>query len=424
MSSPLFRPEVMQAQQAQWLGSIRIARPPGFALVTGLAMVCAIALVSFAIWGEYTRKVTLPGVLVPEGGVMDVSSPQGGTVTEVLVKEGDEVQAGQALVRLRADRQLAGGELGQLQAAAIAQRRVSLESELRLLEQQAQQRAAALSDRLRSLQSDQANLQGELEAARQRVALAARSVRNFEELAAKGFMSQLQAQQKQEELLDLAQRERNARRALEAAQREASGVQAELALARTQLDAGRAQVQRQLAALGQEGSELGARSGWTLTAPQAGRVATVNAMPGQAATAGLTLASLLPAVAASGANLVAHLYAPSRMVGFIEPGQQVWLRYAAFPYQKFGMQRGEVVTVSRSPVSPQDLPSGHSQALLQAAQSVEPLYRIQVRLTRKDIPAYGGRQVLKAGMALDSQIRQESRKVWEWVLEPVIAMKL
>lgn len=78
MSSPLFRPEVMQVQQAQWLGSIRIARPPGFALVTALAIACAAALVAFAIWGEYTRKVTLPGVLVPEGGAMDISSPQAG----------------------------------------------------------------------------------------------------------------------------------------------------------------------------------------------------------------------------------------------------------------------------------------------------------------------------------------------------------
>lgn len=420
-SSPLFRPEVLQAQQGQWLGSIRIARSPGFAWVTTIAVACAAALLSFAVWGEYTRKVTLPGVLLPEGGVMDISSPQPGTVTEVLVKEGDEVQAGQALIRLRAERQLAGGELGQLQAAAVAQRRHSLETELRLLEQQAQQRAAALSERLRSLQSDQVNLQGELEGVQQRVALAAKTAQDFEGLAAKGFMSQLQAQQKQEELLDLRQRERNARRALEAAQREAAGVQAELDLARTQLDAGRTQLQRQLAALSQEGSELDARSGWALTAPRAGHVAMMTAVIGQAATPGLTLASLLPSGASRGANLVAHLYAPSRAVGFVKVGQSVWLRYAAFPYQKFGMHEGKVMAISRSPVNPQDMPAGRVQALMAATQSQEPMFRISVALLRQDLQAYREWLPLKSGTSLEAQVRQDSRRIWEWVLEPILA---
>jgi membrane fusion protein len=143
-ATPLFRPEVMQAQAVQWLGSIRIGRPPSFGIVTGVALACAVALVSFAAWGQVTRKVSVPGILVPEGGLMHLSSPQPATVAEVLVKEGDAVQAGQPLIRLRAERMLAGGELSQMQLAAVAQRRSSLEAELRLADQQAQQRSSAL----------------------------------------------------------------------------------------------------------------------------------------------------------------------------------------------------------------------------------------------------------------------------------------
>ncbi|MFO1251726.1 MAG: HlyD family efflux transporter periplasmic adaptor subunit [Inhella sp.] len=410
----------MHAQQAQWLGSIRIARPPGFALVTALAIGSAVALIGFAIWGEYTRKVTLPGLLVPEGGVMDISSPQVGTVTEVLVREGDEVRGGQALIRLRAERQSAGGELGQLQAAAMAQRRQSLESELRVLEQQAQQRALAMSDRLRSLQSDQVNLQGELEAVQQRVALATKTAGDFEGLAAKGFMSLLQAQQKQEELLDLRQRERNARRALEAAQRDAAGMQLELATMRGQLDAGRSQLQRQLAALSQEGSELDARSSWTLTAPQAGRIAMLGAVTGQAATPGLTLATLLPPGDSNGANLVANLYAPSRAAGFVEIGQSVSLRHAAFPYQKFGLHEGKVVAVSKAPISSQDLPLGYAQALIAAVKSQEPLFRISVALPSQVVKANGSLRQLKSGTSLEAQVQLGRRALWEWLFIPAM----
>lgn len=429
MSIPLFRPEVMQAQSSQWLGSIRIARPPGFALVTSVALVCALALVSFATWGQYTRKVSVPGVLVPEGGLMHLSSPQPATVAEVLVKEGDVVEAGQPLVRLRAERMLAGGELSQLQAAAVAQRRSSLEAEARLAEQQAQQRSSALQDRLRSLQVDGLNLQAELEATQQRVQLAQKNTQRFTELAAQGFVSGVQAQERQEALLDLNLRERNARRAIEANGREQQSLQAELASLRTQADTIRTQLHRQLASLTQEGSELDARAGWTITAPQAGTVSALSALAGQSATAGSTLVSLVPAnssgaaIAAGYSPLVAHLYAPSRSTGFVAEGQAVWLRYGAFPYQKFGMQLGKVTAVSRTPISPQDLPAGQAQALLQAVGVSEPLYRITVHLERQDLTAFGKSQELKVGMMLDAQLRQDSRAIWEWVLEPALTLK-
>jgi membrane fusion protein len=60
---------------------------------------------------------------------------------------------------------------------------------------------------------------------------------------------------------------------------------------------------------------------------------------------------------------------------------------------------------------------------MQAAGSNEPLYRITVALDRQSISAYGKDQELKAGMALEAQIRQDARAIWEWVLEPVLALQ-
>ncbi|WP_431260856.1 secretion protein HlyD [Roseateles chitinivorans] len=120
-------------------------------------------------------------------------------------------------------------------------------------------------------------------------------------------------------------------------------------------------------------------------------------------------------------RLLAQLYAPSRTVGFVQPGQPVWLRYAAYPYQKFGMARGQVAQVSPTPIAPQDLPAGQAQALVSAAQANEPLYRIDVRLDRDDIAAYGQAVPLRAGMALDADVTLERRRIWEWLLEPLLA---
>lgn len=418
---PLFRREVLQARRGEWLGRIRLARPLSFTVMTAAAVAMTAALVAFAVWGQYTRSVTVPGALVPEGGTMDIVSLEPGTVVEVLAREGDEVRAGQPLVRLSAERQVGTGSLGLLQIAALRQRAASLEIERRLGEQQTAQRTAALSDRLRSLQADHASLLGELESARHRVRLATATAEMFADLAGKGFASKLQSQQRQEELIDQQLRERNAARSLEANEREQQSVQSELALTRTQQDIARSQLDRQIAAIVQEESALTGRFGWALTAPRAGRVSALTAVAGQSVTAGTALATLLPAEA-DASTLVAHLYASSRTAGFVEPGQPVWLRYAAYPYQKFGMHAGRVTAVSRTPVNPQDLPAGRAQALMAATGSQEPLYRVTVALASQTISTYGAPQPLKSGMAVEAQLQQGRRAIWEWVLEPVLAV--
>lgn len=419
----LFREEVLQARSAQWLGGIRLARPPGFAWLTGIALALAAALIAFALLGEVTRKARLSGLLLPRGGLISVSAPQAGTVTELLVREGQLVNAGQALMRLSSPRLLSSGDATLLNAQALAQRRAGLHTERLLAQQQARQRQDALADRQRSLQAELRQAEAELATHRLRAELAAKSQARFEELGRSGFVSAAQTQQKHEELLDLQLRERNAQRNSEALKRDIQALQAEVEANRIALATSLAQLDRSLASLSQETHENEARGGLTVAAPQGGIVSALTLHPGQSVQAGQTVLSLVPEAIGTpvAAELQAQLYAPSRTAGFVQPGQTVWLRYAAYPYQKFGMAEGRVAAVSQTPIAPQDLPIGQAQALLSAAQSNEPLYRITVSLAQQAITTYGTPQRLKAGMTLEADVLQERRAVWEWVLEPVFA---
>lgn len=419
---PLFRSEVLAARQAQWLGSIRIGRPLSFSVVTGAALAMAAALIAFACWGEVTRKVTVHGVLLPVGGLINVAAPQAGVIAETLVNEGDTVHAGQPLLRLRAERITAQGDAALLTAQALAARRASLDTERRLTEQSLQQRLDALASREQSLRSEERQAQGELETHSLRLQLAQKSLQRQQELAGSGFVAAAQVQQKQEELLDLQLRERSAQRNLQALQRDLQAVHADRDALQNQTRTALAQLERSQATLGQEVTEADSRNGLTVTAPQAGRVSALTLTSGQSVQAGQTVLSLVPMAGEQATVLQAQLFAPSRTAGFVRTGQQVWLRYAAFPYQKFGMSRGEVVAISRSPIAPQDLPNGQAQALVAAAQANEPMYRITVRLPEQSVTTYGKPTALAAGMSLDADLRQDSRKVWEWLLEPALAV--
>ena len=422
----LFRQEVLNARQAQWLGVIRIGRPPSFSAFTGGALAMAVALIAFACWGEVTRKVTVHGVMLPAGGIINIVAPQAGVVSELLIHEGDEVQAGQPLLRLRSDRITASGDAAVLEAHALAARRASLDTERRLTEQGLLQRQDAIAQRLQSLQGEERQAQAELDTHRLRQQLALKSLERQQQLAASGFVSTAQVQQKQEELLDLELRERDAERNLQALRRDLQSAAADKLATDTQTQTALTQLDRAAASLAQEASDNDSRNGLTVTAPQAGRLSALTLGSGQSVQAGQTLLSLLPRAqpgnASDPAELQAQLFAPSRTAGFVQPGQEVWLRYTAFPYQKFGMARGEVIAVSRSPIAPQDLPSGQGQALVTAAQTNEPMYRVTVRLPAQSVMTYGRRTALSAGMSLDADVRQDSRRVWEWLLEPALAV--
>jgi membrane fusion protein len=100
------------------------------------------------------------------------------------------------------------------------------------------------------------------------------------------------------------------------------------------------------------------------------------------------------------------------------------MRLAAYPYQKFGLARGTVMAVSGTPIAPQDLPHGQGTALMASAQSNEPLYRIQVQLASQQVFAYGQPHSLRPGMSLEADVVQDMRGIWEWVLEPLLAIQV
>lgn len=86
MVNTLFRPEVMHAKQASWLGGIRIGHNPRFGIVASLALVLAACLITFAVWGQVARKSRIPGVLMPLQGTVQLSANAPGVLTEQWVE--------------------------------------------------------------------------------------------------------------------------------------------------------------------------------------------------------------------------------------------------------------------------------------------------------------------------------------------------
>lgn len=389
-------------------------------IVAAVATSLAVALIAYACIGTYARKARVNGVLVPHGGEINIAAPVIGRVAELRVKEGDAVQAGDVLLVLDTDRVTAVAGSTEDMAAIVGEKieakRSALANERSLRETQARLRQQANGDRMLALDAELRKLEDELALARRRRDLAAQSVARYEELAKNNFVSPIQVQQQHEALLDQDSRLQALERTRLALQRDRATVAADQRQIVVQVATDLAAVDRELAGLGQEASENAARRSAAVVAPRAGVVTAVAIGAGQFVSVGQSLAAVMPA----GAALEAHLYAPTRTVGFVVPGQAVLVRYAAYPYQKFGLYAGKVTAISQSAFAPSDLPPA-LQTLFGRQAVPEALYRVTVALDAQHVDAYGQRQPLKSGMALEADIVQDRRRIVEWMLEPLFA---
>lgn len=428
MTTPLFRTEVTQSKQASWLGGILLAHNPRFTVVASVALLLAGALLAFGAWGKVARKVRVPGILMPQMGTVELSTAQSGILLEQRVQEGDWVQQGQVLFVINTDKATAEGSTSALLASHLAQRRSTLLAERTSRVAQNQQRELHLIERVRSLALETMQAQHEQVLAKRRVELAEKTWQRYSQIAREGFVSDIQAQNKQEELIDLQSRLENTQRNGALLTREHSASQAELRHLQKQLTIDLLQLDRSLASLDQEISENQSRKTSSVLAPQDGQLSTLHLPLGATVQAGQTIASLLPHTETrhtahkSDPPLIAALFAPTRTAGFIQPGQEVWLRLAAYPYQKFGLAKGHVLKVSGTPIAPQDLPHGQGNALMASTQSNEPLYRIQVVLASQQVLAFGQTHVLRPGMTLEADVVHDVRGIWEWIFEPLLAI--
>jgi membrane fusion protein len=410
----LFRREVFESRQREWLGSVQLTRPVPLWVATGFVLAASLVVFAYLAVGEYTRKATVRGVLVPDRGVVRLVSPQPATVLESRAEEGRLVRQGDVLFVLAVGQSTLSGDTQAAVESSLTARGQSLRGSA---SQQAELEAARLSAidrRLEAMQRELASLGAEEGLQRQRQQLAEQALAQFQAYQADNFVSDAQVRTKSEELFGVKAQVLAIERQRAAHLREIAALRAERRELPMRARAAQGEIERDLASLAQQAAENAARQRVVVRAPQDGTISAVIAQAGQSVAAASALASLIPA----DTRLEAQLFAPSSAIGFVRPEQTVMLRYQAFPYQKFGHQRGRVVQVSRAPLQPSELVA----VALPGAAPAEPLYRITVRLDRQDVDAYGRPQALAPGMQLDADVVLDRRRLLEWIFEPVLGI--
>ncbi|CAJ4415566.1 antibiotic ABC transporter [Burkholderia pseudomallei] len=410
----LFRKEVFDARSTSMFGTIRLATPISHQLWSLVAVGMAASIAVWLFAGQYTRREHVAGSLVPQAGLINVSALVIGTITRIQASEGDVVHAGDPLLHLSGERSSATmGETASNISAQLRLQMQRLQADLINTQQLAERQASDLRMQRQMAQHQIQQLDQQIVVEQHEADDLSSMLKRFESMAGQGFVSGLQVQQQRSQKVEAEQQVKTLGRQRVEAEQQLRGVEDQLIqlplTTATKLD----ELHRQIAQSRQALAQNEVERETVVRAPEDGVISTVLVKTGQTVTTGQALLTMTP----KGSLLQAQLLVPSSAIGFVREGTPVVLHYQAFPYQKFGIQQGRVLRISRNALTPAEITT-----LLGQQAPTEALYRVDVRLFRQEIEAYGRMESLKPGMAVDADLLLDRRRMIEWILEPLYGM--
>jgi hemolysin D len=404
-------------------------------LLLGLAA----STMAWACFGQLDIVAIAAGKLVPQTFLKIVQPADGGVITEILVKEGDLVRSGQVLMRM--DRQIADAD------GRALEKDISLK-EMQLRRIDAELGGGGMERHLGDGSDLFAQVEAQYHARRQMhidiveaekaVLLRARhdlkaaaEVRNklertvpiyrqqaeaWDKLARDGFAGKLLALDRQRVHLENEQDLRAQEFSVAALQAAVS--QSEKKLAQTisgsvqQLHSERIEIAAQLQRLREDWNKQQHRvAQLELKAPQAGTVKDLAThTPRTVVSPGTILLTLIP----HDEPLQAEVFVSNADVGFIQVGQTVKIKVAAYPFQKFGLLDGVVQQLGVDAVDTKDLSAGKVGSVPEVLQ-----YRALVALPKQIFDRFANDLPLSAGMQVSAEIHTGRRTLLEYLLSPI-----
>jgi len=419
----LFRREAIEAQRTSWIDPVRVQNRTGYLIPGLVAGSLTLSLVLFCLFFTVPRKILVSGHLEPPSGLVGIHGGVQGTLLSVEAADGADVKRGAALFRIATDKNIGDGSAMTKLHDSIAAQRMNLEHEIGLRRAQQEERRETLNHRLDTLSLQKANLSDDLVLARKRLEVTAADLERTQELRANGLVVQSQVLDKELAKLDARSRVAAAERSIASIELDIQTTRSDLEALRTKDQSDIEELERNLASTDQAAIEATLRRGITVSAPVAGRVFLRRRSVGESVQPDESLATLIPAsdLRADGStSLVATLYAPSRSVGFLRKGLRLTIRYPAFPYEKYGTDSGEILSVSEAPVALRDLPEMYQRLAAQRGADSENYYKIVASVSQRMVGRSGAPTTRKPGMTLEADVLQDERKVWEIIFDPLM----
>jgi len=407
-------------------------------------LIVALVIVG-VIWsfiGEADVIVSARGFVAPEDEVRRVYAPAAGELEKILVRAGEPVAEFEELARISsvdAIRRAASAREAELNLEGVELKRSQLEAELSLMTQKIQQ----LELRIEAQRGQLHRYSDEVLGQQQRRELAEAQTAERKALTRRDEAGEFYGRYKglddgtvpqvdidrarvavQQATADYGQAEQNlaalesrfieqsARKEFELADLQAGLQQSRIELAAEQLkmeqaprqleiDLDRAQAEADAARQIRFENSAGGNV-LVVLSPVSGVVTQVAfSQPGDKVQANTPLVSIAP----EGSRKILKVQIAERDRGFLEEGQDVKMKFAAFPYQRYGFIRGKLDFISPTTSQP--------------APGAQPVYEGHVALEAEHVDAQGEQRPIRYGMSAVAEVVVRKRRLIDMALDPL-----
>ena len=372
----------------------RLLRPATLIIVT-----IALLLVGFIVWAQWAEldQVTrAQGRVVPFARVQVVQSEQDGAITQIAVREGEQVKEGQLLVALDTVQLEAGVREARVKVAALESRMARINAELfdRPLTFPASlnEYGEFTSNQRQLFERRRAALQAEVATLRNLADLQQQELDLNMPLLETGDVARSEIIRMQRQVVETRGRISNIRsQYIRDLQAEFTQTEEELAATREQL----ARTEDSLRAA-------------SITAPVDGIVKNVRFTTiGGVVRAGEEVLQIVPV----GEKLIVESRVPPRDIAFVKTGQSARVNFDAYDSAIYGSANGTVVFVS-------------PDTLTEQAQdgSSETYYRVNLEVDTATMREVAGRELinLQPGMTATAEILTGKSTVWSYLTKPIL----
>ena len=390
----------------------------------------------FMLWASLTdidRTVRGMGRVVPSSKMQVISNLEGGIVQEVLVRTGQQVKSGDALVRL--DPTQSGGEFGS-GAATVA----ALAAKIERLRAEITGRAPNFSGADTSVEIERAlygariaELSSLRNAGQARVAAAERAVNEAQSIYAARRAAAVSAQAELDAVRPLVESGIEPRMVLTQATGRASSASSEAAAASSSIARASAGIAEARASLNQQMQDWRSRAATELTTAQAEYAARSSTLPaleqraersiviapvngtinrvlvssrGGTVAPGAPIVELVP----SEDGLLIEAMVSPKDIGSIHIGQKAKVSLTAYDSSIYGSLKGKVVSISPDAVINEKTGESH--------------YIVEVRTSATSLVGKTGRKLpIGAGMVSDVALLGDKRSVLSYLLSPFTKLR-
>lgn len=401
-------------------------------------------LMVWATVGRLDIVASAEGKLIPATYLKLVQPADAGIVKDILVHEGERVEAGQVLLRLDAqDAEADAARLGtDLALRSLQLRRIDAElSSSRLIRKsddppdlfrqvQAQylerhqtylDSLGQTEEQLHKSQRDYESGVAVLSKLEQTNPILKSQAEAYAGLGGEGYVPKVTASDKQRAFIE-NQQDLIAQRAtvegLQAAVHESEEALRQVkSKYRSDLENERIDAQGEYDKLQQDLAKQTHRSKLLeLKAPQSGIVKDLATHTvGTVVSTGTVLLTIVP----ENVPLVAEVFIRNDDVGFVHPHQNVKIKLAAYPFQKYGLLDGRVLQIWPDATEPSSSGEAPSRATEASTEKEPGGFKAWVGLDHQRLDSGGEFLTLVPGMQVIAEIREGRRSVLQYLLSPI-----